>query len=60
MDANMYIQNYLLPYIEKEYPSFHQFMQDNDSKHVSLHFKQFFKQKHISWWKTPLERPDAN
>ena len=63
MDANMYIQilqNYLLPFINKEYPSFHQFMQDNDPKHTSLRARQFFEQNNINWWKTPPESPDAN
>ena len=63
MDANLYVtilENYLLPFIRTEYPSFHQFMQDNDPKHTSRCARDFFEQHNINWWKTPPESPDAN
>lgn len=63
MDANLYVtilENYLLPFIQTEYPSFHQFMQDNDPKHTSRRAKEFFEQHNVNWWKTPPESPDAN
>ena len=63
MDANLYVailEGYLLPFIQTEYPSNHQFMQDNDPKHTSCRARSFFEQYNINWWKTPPESPDAN
>ena len=63
MDADLYIailRDHLLPFIRMEYPSFHQFMQDNDPKHTSRRAKDFFEHHNINWWKTPPESPDAN
>jgi len=34
--------------------------QDNDPKHVPKLGQQFFKDKKITWWKTPPESPDLN
>ena len=63
MDADLYVsilEGYLLPFIRMEYPSFHQFMQENDPKHTSRRTRDFFEQHSINWWKTPPESPDAN
>ena len=63
MDANLYVtilENYLLPFIRTEYPSYHQFMQDNDPKHTSRRARDFFEEHNINWWRTPPGSPDAN
>ena len=54
------LKDYLVPFIQAEYPSYHQFMQDNDPKHTSRRSWVFFEQHNINWWKTPPESPDAN
>ena len=47
----------LVPFIEKEFPSTHRFMLDNDT---SIHAQEFWKQKNRNWDKTPAESPDLN
>ena len=63
MAADFYSQildDYLVPYIQKEYPHHHRFMQDNDLKHTSRWAQTFFSDRGINWWHTPPESPDAN
>ena len=54
------LDSILVPFIEKEFPNTHRFMQDNDPKYTSIHAQEFLKQKNINWWKTPAESPDLN
>ena len=50
----------LLPFVRDVYPMDHKFMQDNNPKHTSGYAKQWMKDNHINWWKTPTESPDLN
>ena len=38
----------------------HNFMQDNDPKHVSGHTLQWMNKNNVKWWRTPAESPDLN
>ena len=64
MNANLYVailEDYLLPFILTEYPSYHQFIQDSDPKHTSRCAHDFFEQRNINWWRTPSpESPNAD
>ena len=63
MDAPVYIdilQRALIPFIKKVYLNNHQFMQDNDPKHVSKLGQKFLSDNKITWWKTPPESSDLN
>ena len=63
MNAEVYInalQTGLLPFIEKEFPTSHRLMQDNDPVHSCKRATDFHTQKGINWWKTPPESPDIN
>lgn len=48
----------LVPFIEGYYPAGHQFQHDNDPKPMSRWAQEYFVQKGIKWWKTPLLSPD--
>jgi len=63
MDAPLYLdvlRKGLLPFITKNFPNSHRFMQDNDPKHRSKLAQDFLKDNNINWWKTPPESPDLN
>ena len=62
MDAPLYIQildQTLLLFLRKVYPTDHRFMQDN-AKHTSTAAKEFMESNGINWWKMPAESPDCN
>ena len=63
MDATLFIEilkKGLLPFIAKNFPDGHRFMQDNDPKHRSILAQTFYRDNQINWWKTPAESPDLN
>ena len=56
----MFLEEYILPFIQDVYPDGHKFMQDNDPKHTFHHAQAFFAEYRINWWKTAPESPDPN
>ena len=50
----------LLPFLKKNYPDGHRYMQDNDPKHTSLYAREWYKDNGVNWWKTPASSPDLN
>lgn len=63
MNAPLYTQildKTLIPFLNKNFPTSHRFMQDNDPKHTSKHAKKYLENKRINWWQTPPESPDLN
>ena len=63
MEATLFIEilkKGLLPFIAKNFPDGHRFMQDNDPKHRSILAQTFYRDNQINWWKTPAESPDLN
>ena len=50
----------LAPFLGMVFPDGHQFVQDNDPKHVSRHAQRFIEEKGISWWRVPAESPELN
>ena len=50
----------LIPFIESHYRTSHRFQQDNDPKHTSQWAQNYFQEKSIYWWKTPVLSPDLN
>ena len=50
-----------MPFLEKHFHSTENcFMQDNDPKHTSRTAKEFYEEKGISWWPTPISSADFN
>ena len=63
MNATLFIEilkKRLLPFIAKNFPDGHRFMQDNNPKHRSILAQTFYRDNQINWWKTPAESPDLN
>ena len=58
MDDVLYTQildKYLLPFLEEHFRGTeYRFMQDNDPKHTSQVAKDFYREKGINWWQTPV------
>jgi len=63
MNASRYaviLENGLLPFIRKNFPTDHRLQQDNDPKHTSRFIQSFFSRHNVNWWRTPPESPDLN
>ncbi|PJE77936.1 hypothetical protein CI610_03134 [invertebrate metagenome] len=52
------LENTLHPYLQRTFRDGLRFVQDNDSKHTSLHARSFMTQNVINWWKWPAGKHD--
>ena len=50
----------LLPFIAEKFSDGHRLFHDNDPKHSSHYFEDFFEHNNVNWWPTLPESPDLN